>query len=75
MQADSDLAAHTSEVLHHTEGASPTQFEVLPDIPEDIENPSQPIRDNSLHPIAIPTLSFDGVLNKRSRLFRKLMSP
>ncbi len=71
MQADSDLAAHTSEVLHHTEGASPTQFEDLPDIPEDIENPSQPIRDNSLHPIAIPTLSFDGVSKQEFTALQK----
>ncbi len=29
MQADSDLAAHTSDVLHVTEGAKPTSFDEL----------------------------------------------
>ncbi len=64
MQADSDLAAHTSEVLHCTEGASPTSFDSIQEAQEEVDSSSRPSDNPGLVPMSFPNLSFDG-LNKQ----------
>ncbi len=53
MQVDSDLAAHASESLHSTEGASPIPFEDIPLISEEIEPSSTLPSVNCLIPSVV----------------------
>ncbi len=61
MQADSDLAAHASDVLHVTEGAKPMSFDELPEVQDEIDTSPNSSNDSGLVTLSFPNLSFDGV--------------
>ncbi len=66
MQLESDLAAHTADILHTSEGAQPLSFDDIPivnSLPAESETlpDDLPVSQQLALPKEIPTLTFDGV--------------